>query len=269
MGAAVGAALRSRGTSVLWASAGRSASTARRAERAHLRDVRTIEEVSRRSDVIVSVCPPHAALDVARSASGFDGIFVDANAVSPATARSIAAVIEDGGGDFVDGGIIGPPPRAAAATRLYLSGPSADDVADLFHGTAVDARIVSDQPAAASAMKMAYAAWTKGTAALLLAVRALALAEGTEGVLVDEWRESLPDLPARSLRAARSASTKGWRWVGEMEEVAATFASAGLPRGFHEAAAEIFGRSPRLATELDESTLHRFLLALNGPDGAT
>jgi 3-hydroxyisobutyrate dehydrogenase-like beta-hydroxyacid dehydrogenase len=245
MGAALGTVLRSRGKVVLWASSGRGPETASRAERAHLLNVGTPEEVSRRSDVIFSVCPPHAAVDVARSVSGFGGIFVDANAVSPATARSIAAVIEGGGGRCVDGGIIGPPPQSSTTTRLYLSGSSAVSVAELFEGTAVDARVVSNEPGSASAVKMAYAAWTKGTAALLLAIRALTVAEGTEGALLDEWRESLPDLPHRSLRAARSASAKGWRWVGEMEEIADTFAAAGQPDGFHRAAAEVFRESRR------------------------
>jgi hypothetical protein len=87
---------------------------------------------------------------------------------------------------------------------------------------------------------MTYAAWTKGTAALLLAIGELARAEGVEPALHEEWRISLPDLPDRSQRAARSAQAKGWRWVGEMEEIAATFDAAGLPDGFHRAAAEVF-----------------------------
>ena len=91
---------------------------------------------------------------------------------------------------------------------------------------------------------MTYAAWTKGTAALLLAIQAVADAEGVEPALTEEWRLSLPDLPETLTRAQRSASAKGWRWVGEMEEIAATFSAAGLPDGFHRAAAEIFRRSP-------------------------
>ena len=93
---------------------------------------------------------------------------------------------------------------------------------------------------------MAYAAWTKGTAALLLAARALARAENVEPTIVEEWRRSLPELPEQSIRAARSAGTKGWRWVGEMEQIAATFDAVGLPPGFHEAARDVFARSPRL-----------------------
>src|SRR4051794_8881495 len=121
MGSAVGAQLGSH--EVLWASAGRSAATAGRARRAGLRDAGGLAEVIRRSEVILSICPPHGALELARAVAGFTGTFVDANAVSPATARDIAAAIEDGGGRFVDGGFIGPPPGPAARTRLALCGP--------------------------------------------------------------------------------------------------------------------------------------------------
>lgn len=236
MGAALGAVLRERGEAVLWASSGRSAATAERAREAGLEDAGTIDELVPRSDVVFSVCPPAAAVDVARSIPAFDGIYVDANAVSPATARTIAALVSR----YVDGGIVGPPPREHGTTRLYLSGEEAGQVADLFAGTVVDARVVSADVGTASAVKMTYAAWTKGTAALLLAVRAVARAEGVEETLLDEWALSLPELPQRSIAAVRAAAAKGWRWVGEMEEIADTFAAAGLPDGFHRAAAEIY-----------------------------
>jgi 3-hydroxyisobutyrate dehydrogenase-like beta-hydroxyacid dehydrogenase len=248
MGAALAMELR-RGHQVLWASSGRSAETAQRAEEAGLRDVGTVEELAESSDVVLSVCPPHAALDVAGSVAGFKGLYVDANAVSPMKTRQIAGVIEAGGGQFVDGGIVGPPPQEGVATRLYLSGSGATTVAGLFRDTVVQARIVSNEPGSASAVKMAYAAWSKGTAALLLAIRALARAEGIEETLLAEWEESIPSLPERSERAAASADRKGWRWVGEMDEIAATFAAAGLPAGFHQAAAEIYRRFAELAAE--------------------
>jgi hypothetical protein len=262
MGAALGTQLRRRGNPVLWASSGRSGETARRAGLAGLLDAGTVSELARGSDVILSVCPPHAAEDVARSVSGFHGLFVDANAVSPETSRAIAEVIEAGGGRYVDGGIVGSPPQSPGTTRLYLSGPDAQSVASLFDGTAVDARVVSDRPGAASAVKMTYAAWTKGTASLLLAIRALARAEDVETILVAEWAESLPDLEERSRRAAASAGSKGWRWVGEMEQIASTFASAGLPDGFHQAAAEVFRRVPRVDDEAGGEPLDRVLAGL-------
>src|SRR2546423_3635064 len=236
MGSALAEALREGGHAVLWASADRSDGTAGRARDGGLEDAGSAGEVARRSEVIFSVCPPHAATAVARSVAGFDGIYVDANAIAPATAKTIAAEHAH----FVDGGIIGPPPRTTGTTRLYLSGSEAQAVAALFADGTLDARVLSDTIGAASALKMVYAAWTKGTAALLLAIREVAHANGVEESLVDEWRLSLPELPERLPRAARSATAKGWRWVGEMEEIAATFAESGQPDGFHRAAAEVF-----------------------------
>jgi 3-hydroxyisobutyrate dehydrogenase-like beta-hydroxyacid dehydrogenase len=242
MGAALAAALASAGRTVLWASSGRSAESAERALRAGLVDVGDPGELARTAGVILSVCPPHAAEDVARSVSGFRGVYVDANAISPATSRSVQALVEDAGAVYVDGGIIGPPPRSAGSTRLYLSGAAAGEVAPLFAGTPVDARVVSAEPGDASALKMAYAAWTKGSAALLLAIGAAAEAYGVDTVLEDEWELSQPDLPALSARASASASAKGWRWIAEMEEIADTLAAVGEPEGFHRAAADVFRR---------------------------
>jgi len=245
MGAAVGGCLSRRGLTVLWASARRGPATAARAEAAGLRDVGTASEMSGGANVILSVCPPHAALEVARSVAGFRGIYVDANAVSPATAREVAQVVEKGGAEYVDGGIIGAPPRSPGDSRLYLSGPQAGRIAELFGDTALDAQVIGEEIGQASAVKMAYAAWTKGTAALLLAIRTLARAENVEQALLAEWQKSQPALTARPHAAARSAMQKGWRWVAEMEEIAATMAAVGLPPGFHEAAAAIYTRVPR------------------------
>jgi 3-hydroxyisobutyrate dehydrogenase-like beta-hydroxyacid dehydrogenase len=245
MGAAVGRCLTGGGYEVMWASEGRGAATAQRATAAGLSDSGSVAEVVGKAGIVLSICPPHAALDVARSVADlhFGGVFVDANAVSPGTAREVAAVIEAGSGAYVDGGIIGPPPVEQGSTRLYLSGERAEEIGDLFTATAVDARIVAGPPGAASAVKMAYAAWTKGTSALVLAIRALARAEGVEDVLLTEWALSQPSLPGRSKRAAQAAAVKGWRWTAEMEEIAASMTAEGLPGGFHQAAAEIYRRS--------------------------
>ena len=246
MGAAVGKCLAGVGHQVLWVPEGRSAETRERAAAAGLTGV-AMAEIMARSSYIFSVCPPHAALDVARDVAGYGGLFVDANAISPATAGEVAAIVAAGGAGYVDGGIIGPPPTAPGHTRLYLSGPRAGEVAALFGGTDVDARVVP-APGTASAVKMAYASWTKGSAALLLAARALAGAEGVESVLLEEWGLSQPGLEKRSEDAARSAAAKGWRWVGEMVQIAEAMAAAGLPEGFHQAAADIYGAYPRGAT---------------------
>jgi 3-hydroxyisobutyrate dehydrogenase-like beta-hydroxyacid dehydrogenase len=266
MGAAVGRCLTGRGHEVLWASEGRGRDTAARAAAAGLSDAGTVAALAARAQVIISVCPPHAALDVAWAVHGFAGLYVDANAVSPGTAREVARLICESGGRYVDGGIIGLPPDQPGATRLYLSGGDAEQVAALFAGTPLDARVISGSATAASAVKMAYAGWTKGTAALLLSVRALAREQGVEEALLAEWALSQPGLDARSAGAARSAATKGWRWVGEMEEIGATMSAAGLPDGFHQAAAEIFRRSPRGAT--GDDVLDQVLGELTGDSSA-
>jgi 3-hydroxyisobutyrate dehydrogenase-like beta-hydroxyacid dehydrogenase len=266
MGAAVGRCLTGRGHEVLWASEGRGPDTAARAAAAGLTDAGTIAALAARAEVIVSVCPPHAALDVAWAVHGFGGLYVDANAVSPGTAREVAKLICESGGRYVDGGIIGPPPEKPDLTRLYLSGRDAEQVAALFGETPLDTRVISGSATAASAVKMAYAGWTKGTAALLLSVRALAREQGVEEALLAEWALSQPGLDARSAGAARSAAAKGWRWVGEMEEIAATMSAAGLPDGFHQAAAEIFRRSPRGAA--GDDILDEVLGELTGDSSA-
>jgi len=251
MGAAVGQCLAGAGYRVLWVPEGRSAATRERADAAGLAGCGLAEMVGR-SDLIMSVCPPAAALDVARMVSGFGAIYLDANAISPATAGRVAGIVEADGASYVDGGIIGTPPVTPGFIRLYLSGPRAGEVRALFDGSPVDARVVDHETGvqsgagagvgAASAVKMAYASWTKGTAALLLAARALARAEGVEETLLAEWGISQPGLDERSAQAAESAAAKGWRWIAEMEEIAATMAAAGLPEGFHQAAAEIYRR---------------------------
>jgi 3-hydroxyisobutyrate dehydrogenase-like beta-hydroxyacid dehydrogenase len=245
MGAAVGRCLTQNGYPVLWASEGRSPATRARARAAGLTDAGTIGAVAAQAGIILSVCPPHAAADVAWAVHGFRGLYVDANAIAPGTAREVAQMITDSGGRYVDGGIIGLPPTAPGSARLYLSGPDAAAVQALFAGSGLDARITGPSRTAASAVKMCYAAWTKGTAALILAIRELARDEGVEDTLLAEWALSQPRLAQRSGDSARSAAAKGWRWVAEMEEIAAAMAAAGLPDGFHLAAAEIFRRYPR------------------------
>ncbi len=246
MGAAVGGCLVSVGHEVLWDPVGRSRATTGRALAAELTGV-TFDKLIARSAVILSICPPHAALDVAHqvAAAGYTGFYVDANAISVATAEQVAAVVTAAGAAYVDGGIIGQPPETPGHTRLYLSGPQAGQVRPLFNRSRLDARIAEGPPFAASSVKMAYAAWTKGSSALLLAARALARASGVERTLLAEWQLSQPNLTSQSERSAGAAAAKGWRWIGEMEEIAASMSAAGLPDGFHEAAAEVYHRASR------------------------
>ena len=265
MGASIGAAAAAGGNRVLWASSGRGQATRKRAEQAGLHDAGTLAEAVRQAEVVLSVCPPHAAIDVARAvaAEKFSGTYLDANAVSRATAEEIGAIVSAGGASYVDGGIIGSPVKQAGTTRLYLSGARAAEVAELFRGSMLDARPIGAVPGQASALKIAYAAWTKGTDALVLAIRALAAHEGVDQALLDEWSISQPALAKKCDRAAAVAVPKAWRYVGEMQEIAEAFENAGLPGGFHEAAAQICQRLTCFKDQTDPPlTMTRVLPAL-------
>jgi 3-hydroxyisobutyrate dehydrogenase-like beta-hydroxyacid dehydrogenase len=249
MGAALGAALLRGGQSVAWLPEGRSVATTERAQAAGLRPAVGIDELVGTSDLILSVCPPHAAVGVAvlaasGAAAGRRWTYVDANAVSPATAELIGRIVEQAGGRFVDGGIIGPPPSRPGTTRLYLSGPDAVPASAGLASPLIEIHVLGERPGDASALKLCYAGWTKGSAALVVACRAAARKAGVEQALEVEWRTSQPELADRYQHALRSAARKGWRWAGEMEEIAAMFASLGLPPGFHEAAAALFRDPP-------------------------
>lgn len=241
MGSTVGAAASAR-AEVIWASDGRSSASAERARQAGLTDVTTLAQLVETSDVIISLVPPAAAEDLARrtAEAGFDGIYVEANAISPDRTGAVAAILASA--TVVDGGVVGPPALVAGTTRLYLSGADAPTVAELFAGSVIEAVAIGGEVGTASAMKMAYAAYTKGSTALLLAVRAYAEHHGLTDTLLAEWSRSIPDLPDRSTDALGRIPRKAWRFTGEMQEIAAAFGAAGLPAGFHLASADIFGR---------------------------
>lgn len=269
MGAEVGRALRSADPDrrVVWASTGRSEETRQRAEATGLDDVGTLEQMVDSVGAIVSVCPPGAALDQAAAVAdaGFTGQYLDANAVSPATARSIAELFGDRA-TVIDGGIVGPPPARAGTTRLYVSGDGAATAAELFAGSDLEVRVVDGGPGAASAVKMCFAGWTKGTSALLFALRSLAEAEGVTEALLGEWETSMPDLIARSERSAATVGPKAWRFEAEMHEIADSLAGAGLPDGFHRGAAEVYrrmaGLKGRPSTGDEAATLGEVMAAL-------
>ncbi len=267
MGSAVASDLISAGVRVLWASEARSPATRARALADGLEDRLTVPTCLDESSVVLSVCPPHAALDLAREVAehGFKGLYVDANAISPDAAREASALIERAGGYFVDGGIVGPPPRVAGKTRLFLSGAAAGQVQNLFLGTRMEAIVLSGDIGAASGLKACYAAWTKGSIALLSAIRALARHEGVEESLLAEWARSQPDLAQRSTTVTQQAR-KAWRWVGEMHEIAASFEGAGLPGGFHRAAAEIYEQLDRFKDAGTPPALDEVLDALGKKD---
>jgi len=262
MGAGFGLVLKNAGHKVVWLPEGRSEESISRATTAQLEPVATLDEMLQQSDVVLSICPPHAAIDVARQVAGaetaFEGIYLDANAISPATAETVSSIVRARGARYVDGGIIGTPPPKEG-TRLYLSGSSAHEVAQRCYDVSLEIAVLNETETSASALKMAYAAWSKGTSALLLAIYAVANHYGIDEALTAEWERSQPGLPARSNVSARSALAKGWRWSSEMEEIAATFATAGLPEGFGKGAAEVYRRVPRNTPQGDASDLKQVL----------
>lgn len=224
MGALVGAAVAGE---VLWASDGRSEATRARAEAAGFRDVGSVAELVAQSEVVLSICPPAIAEEVAAAVfgSGFEGLFVEGNAIAPARVERIAE-----SGRCVDGSII-----ASNGINLYLSGGSGDvaEVAALFPTGEVTAIPLEGGIGAASALKMAYGGWNKIGVALAAQAYAIARAYGVEDALAGEGVES---------RGIVRGSGKAWRWAPEMEEVADTAASVGLPDGMGRAAADLFRR---------------------------
>jgi 3-hydroxyisobutyrate dehydrogenase-like beta-hydroxyacid dehydrogenase len=225
MGAEIGAAAR---TKVVWASEGRSRATAQRAERAGLVDAGSVAELVGSSEVVLSVCPPAIAEDVATEvfALGFSGLYVDANAVSPARMARIAAL----GARIVDGSIIGRD-----GIHFYLSGRPDDVelVAALFARTDVKAIPLGAELGAASALKMAFGGWNKIGVALAAQAHAIARAYGVQEALEAEG--------VAGERVSRSAP-KAWRWAPEMAEVADTCGELGLPEAMGRGAAELYGR---------------------------
>lgn len=242
MGVTLGATLRAGGHEVLWASEGRGPATRARAEDAGLSEVGSLGDLIAHADVVLSVCPPHAAETVARQvvAEGFRGLYIDANAVSKQRAQIIGAVVDFAGGSFVDGGIIGPPAQRSGTTWLHLSGPRAAEAASLFAAGPLETSVLSAEAGDASALKMCFAAYSKGLTALLATSLEAADRLGVRAALDAQRDATEPGSAARLAAMAEGSGAKAWRFVGEMREIADTFASVGLPNGFHLAAAEVY-----------------------------
>lgn len=228
MGAAVG---NEASADVVWASEGRSAATAERA--GNFTDVGTVDQLVRRSDVILSICPPAIAEETAEQVfdHGFEGIYVEANAISPDRMRRIAQLDPR----IVDGSII-----AAKGINLYLAGPETEQVARLFQGSEVRAIPIGETVGAASALKMAFGGWNKIGIALTAQAHEIAKAYGVEAQLEAEG------VPADRLQWVQD---RAWRWAPEMEEIADMCAELGLDEGIPRGAASFYraisGATPR------------------------
>lgn len=242
MGVSIAASAINSGNQVYWASENRSDKTRLRAEKYGLLNASSLLQLTQNSEIIFSVCPPHSAEDVAKSVidNGFKGYYLDANAISPQRALKIGNMMASNSIYFIDGGIIGGPAWTPKETWLYLSGKDAKVIADCFSNGPLEIKIISDEIGKASALKMCYAAYSKGTTALLAAILATADSLGVRDELYQQWDMDDSGFAEQVNRRTTRITSKAWRFEGEMHEIAATFQEAGLPNGFHEAAAEIY-----------------------------
>lgn len=247
MGSAVGAAYRDAGSRVVATVAGRSPRTAGLAEQAGLELLPDLDAVVGTAELVLSIVPPDRALEAAAAiaaAAGRTGsrpLVSDWNAVSPATVRLLGETLSAAGLELVDGSISGGPPRADYRTRVYVSGPRAAALAEAAPAW-IDARVVGDEVGLASAVKMCTASMYKGSTALLLHALATAQAHGVLPQVLDDLGDAFPRQIEHAGRQIAVSATKAERFVGEMQEIAATQQSAGLTPALFEAIAEIYGR---------------------------
>lgn len=269
MGISIAVCAQDSGHMVYWTSEGRSPETHQRANHYSLVDTGSLGELCRNCSIIVSVCPPHAAETVADQvlAHSFKGLYADLNAISPQRAMRIGAAMEASGVVFVDGGIIGGPAWESGKTWLYLSGSHTQRVADCFTLGRLKTEVIGVRVGQASALKMCYAAYTKGTTPLLSAV--LAAAEGMEvrEDLERQWSREESELIHQAEKRVRGVTAKAWRFMGEMEEIATTFTNVGLPGGFHQAAADVYRRLADFKGRTSKPELSEILAVLRSHAG--
>jgi 3-hydroxyisobutyrate dehydrogenase-like beta-hydroxyacid dehydrogenase len=243
MGVAVAVTARNSGHEVYWVSEGRSAETRRRASEAGLQDVETLPNLCAGCTAIVSICPPEFAESLAEEVAGYGyrGLYIDANAISPQRVCRMSKRLSKSGIAFVDGCVIGLPASKRGETWLYLSGPHAQEAGTYFTDGPIESERLDGGIGRASALKMCFAANTKGLAALRAAVLGAAQELGVLPELERQWERSGISFAAAA-GSIQHTAPKAWRFIAEMEEIASTFESAGMPGEFHRAAAEIYSR---------------------------
>ena len=245
MGHTVGDVLRQNGARVITCLEGRSARTRALAEKAGIIDVPTYRQLVTESDLVLSIMVPAQAMSaaavVADALRGTDTqlIYADCNAIAPQTVRTLGEVLTSAGGTFVDASIIGPPPRTAGATRFYASGPELETFLTL-NRYGLDVRPLGDEIGLASAMKMCYASLTKGLTALCTELLTAAEVLGVSDALTAEFRLSQSALFERMEKGLPSMPPKAKRWIGEMEEISATFEHVGLTPKILAGAADMY-----------------------------
>lgn len=264
MGITIAASAINSGHQVYWASRGRGEKTRARAQRYNLLEVDSLSELCQTCEIILSVCPPHAAEDVARSVveTGFQGLYTDANAISPQRCIKMGQFMQSTGIRFVDGGIIGGPAWTPNETWLYLSGRHAQEISLCFSNGPLETKIVGDEIGKASALKMCYAAYSKGTTALLGAIVAASEALGVREELYQQWDMDNEGFSKQVNQRVARVTAKAWRFEGEMKEIADTLREAGMPGEFHEAAGEIYHRMSGFKDSVSTPPLDRVIEVL-------
>ncbi|MEV8529280.1 DUF1932 domain-containing protein [Streptomyces sp. NPDC052000] len=244
MGAAVAACAATNAAAVFWCTSGRSPASAARAKQSGLTPVSTLAELLDRSDIVISLCPPAAAEDLAHAVAGhrFEGVYVEANAINPERALRIAALLEPDA-TVVDGGVVGSPPVGAKTPSLYLSGPAAATarIEALFAGTAVRTAVLGAEIGKASALKLAYASFQKTSRVLVALAVGMAREHGVDQELVDIASRRTDSYLAEPEYVSKTAA-RAWRWGPELEEAADALAAAGLPPEMLRAAASTLAR---------------------------
>lgn len=269
MGISLAASALNSGHEACWAAEGRSGATAGRARQHGLTAFDTVAELCGACEILVAVCPPHAAAQQAAEvrSAGFQGIYVDANAISPQSVITIGEEMQRAGISFVDGGIVGMPAWKPNATWFYLSGIGAEQVAGCFREGPLETEVLGTETGKASALKMCFAANTKGTTALLSAILGTAERLGVREALENQWERYHPGMAGRTHERIRTSARKAWRFTGEMEEIADTFEAAGMPPGFHRGARDIFRRQRRFKDANEPPALEDILEALLNESG--
>jgi 3-hydroxyisobutyrate dehydrogenase-like beta-hydroxyacid dehydrogenase len=264
MGISIAASAINNGHQAYWLSQNRSDKTRARAENYGLIEIETLSLFCQTCAMIMSICPPHAAEAVAQSVieAGFTGFYLDANAIAPQRAIKIGQMMKANKIQFVDGGIIGGPAWTPKGTWLHLSGERAEEIAACFSKGPLETKIIGSEIGKASALKMCYAAYTKGTTALLATILAVAESLDIREELHKQWDMDEEGFSERVNRRVRRVTAKAWRFEGEMKEIAATFREAGLPDGFHLSAAEIYYRMANFKDVSETPPLHDILKAL-------
>ncbi|MGH3904356.1 MAG: DUF1932 domain-containing protein [Pseudonocardiaceae bacterium] len=242
MGSAIAAQLTNNGHTVLWCPDGRSEATHHRAEDANLQPA-TLGELVADSEVVLSICPPAVAEEIATAVAeiGYSGIYVDANAISPARTHRITARLTDTGATVVDGCIFGAPPGGHPPARLYLAGAETASrrVADLFTGTLAECAHLGEQSGQASALKMAFASFQRASRTAAALAHALADDHGVTDALLTE-AERMPRDILTDRDYLPSVAARAWRWAPEMREVADTLSAQHLPPDLALATSAIF-----------------------------